>query len=212
MTLTEVKTGVNSETGEAITGDVTVSADFEITEAAQPIAPKSEQDKPTKPTGKASTDGNGASTIAVMQSDPTQQYLVLKKGHQVTEEDWDEAKSGNGGELPFGGLTPGEEYEIVARKAETDNLYASEPVRSDVIRTPKVQQGAPAKPADDAITARTDDKTGASSITIDPTVKGDAYIVVPKGKVPTEADWAKGKTSQNGEMLTFDGFPRMARR
>ena len=40
VTLTEVKTGVNSETGEAITGDVTVSADFEITEAAQPIAPK----------------------------------------------------------------------------------------------------------------------------------------------------------------------------
>ena len=170
---------------------------------------KAEQTAPAKPSGTAATDdAANTSSITVSQPDSAQEYLVVKKGQTVTEDDWDNAKrSVNGGAVSFGGLTPGEEFEIVARNAEDATHYASGPVRSDPITTPKAQQSAPAKPGSDAVTATTDDMTGTSSITVEPTVKGNEYMVVPKGKSPlTEDDWKNAKTSQDGEALVFDGL------
>ena len=95
----------------------------------------------------------------------------------------------------------GQEYTVRAHTPASDtNHKDSDPVVSGKVTTP------PETTSEDAVTEETtkgEDGKYTSSITIDPTVAGTEYVVVPKG---TRPDWTTAKESENGEPITFDNL------
>ena len=151
--------------------------------------PKQDQDAPTTaPNVKADTP------TSVVVNDPKSDEEYSIDGGKT----W--VKPDENGDVKFDGLTPGKEYEV-SRKAGDDTHNPSESGPAAKVTTPKEDQDAPNGPGKDNVTSTT------TSITIDPTVAGNQYIVVPKGTTPSENDWnTKSKTSDHGEALTFDGL------
>ena len=150
--------------------------------------PKEDQTAPAAPNATASDP----TTVTVNNPDPTQEY-------SIDGTTW--VKPDQNGEVVFENQEPGSVVHVVTRKAGDDQHNPSPASPAADVTMPKADQPAP-EPTEDAKV-----EPNPRSITIDPTVPGNQYIVVPKDTVPTENDWAdNGKTSDHGEPLTFDNL------
>ena len=161
--------------------------------------PKSDASTPAKPKVTAATDdATGASTVTVSPADAAQEYSIDGGETWVKPE---VGKDGKAKDVVFDGLTPGKDYEVVARKAATDTSDASEPSAPVKATAPKISQEAPAS----APAAVADSST---SVKVNPTNVGEEYIIVPKGASAADIAkaWENAKKSKNGEAITFDGL------
>ena len=99
-------------------------------------------------------------------------------------------KPDENGEVKFDGLTPGQEYEVVSRKAGDDTHNPSEPSEPTKVTTPKQDQDAPENEPD----AEAD--TPTSIVVNDPSE--DEEYSIDGGKT-----WVK--PDENGD-VKFDGL------
>ena len=209
--------GQTSENGEALTFDgLDPNTEYDVivrkpgddthnpSEPSDPTTVTTDKEDQEKPDAINPDDITTTSTsITIEPTVPGDQYIVVPKGTTPTEDDWnDKGQTSDHGEaITFDGLDPNTDYDVISRTPGDDTHNPSEPSDPTTVTTDKEDQEKPDAVNPDDITT-TDD-----SITIDPTIPGDQYIVVPKGTTPTEDDWTdKGQTSENGEALTFDGL------
>ena len=125
-----------------------------------------------------------AHTVTIEDPAEDTEYLLMPAGKTPADTDWSSAKRVSGGDsgVEWTNLLPNEEYEVWARRYETENKSASEAVRSAAaVKTPKADQEAPAAPSAKAISDDT--------IIVSPTANGAEYALVTKGavKVPESA-------------------------
>lgn len=113
------------------------------------------------------------------------------KAYRISDGNW---ITGDGNPHTFSGLTAGTTYTIAVRVSATDNSFASESASTSVT-TKTAAAAAPAAPSDVTVTA--------SSVTVENSVSGQQYVVVPAGA--TAIDWSKAQ-SGNGGALTFENL------
>ncbi len=113
------------------------------------------------------------------------------KAYCISDGNW---ITGDGNPHTFSGLTAGTTYTIAVRVPATDNSFASESASTSVT-TKTAAAAAPAAPSAVTVTA--------SSVTVENSVSGQQYVVVPAGA--TAIDWSKAQSGNSGA-LTFENL------
>ncbi len=113
------------------------------------------------------------------------------KAYCISDGNW---ITGDGNPHTFSGLTAGTACTIAVRVPATDNSFASESA-SISVTTKTAAAAAPAAPSDVTVTA--------SSVTVENSVSGQQYVVVPAGTA--DIDWSLA-LSGNGGALTFESL------
>ncbi len=184
--------------------------------ASDPVTTKQSQTAPTDDEIKDIVEDQKANSITV-NTEPGYEYIVTTSPDAPDADDWSSAPSSGyykeegdeAGTHTFTGLNPGTKYYVHVRKAETDEPApgkAASPANTVETETRNSTPDPVNKDDVKTETKKSKDGKDTSSITIDPTEKGNEYIVVPKGTDPSKYDWTKGKKSENGEAITFDGL------
>ena len=117
------------------------------------IDTKADQEEPeTAPT--VPSTGVTTTTITVNPTQPGYEYIVVPKGTKPEDYNWNDSKKSESGEAKTfdkdandRSLTPGTDYEVICRKAETEDADASEPGPAAEVTT------TPNAPADDSLSA-----------------------------------------------------------
>ena len=174
--------------------------------------------EPSKPaaisTPKAEQTAPGVPVIRSVTGNDTDGYTVTVAARDGEEYSVDGGKTwvpsvAGADTLTFSGLQPGTTCEIIARKAADKGHNASPAGDPAVTNVPK--DGATAKANTPVIQS-----VEPASVTIKG-VQGEEYVVVEKGRTPTDEDWAKARTSAGDVVLdgltsgeTYDVYSRIA--
>ena len=87
-----------------------------------------------------------------MTGQTDEEFIPVLKGHTPEDSDWDDAvKADADGKAEITGLTPGREYDVYARKAESDTCKAGPASDPAAVTMPKAGQQAPDAPSDAAL-------------------------------------------------------------
>ncbi len=139
-----------------------------------------------------------ANTVQVTDPQGDVEYIIVPKDQTPKAEDWKSAKKIDGqGEVKWNDRLPATEYDVYARRFETEDMMPSEAVK-DTVKAPKADQQAPAAPP-----AKAKDPT---TVIVDPTDENEEYIIVPKGDpIPENPEWKS--PDANGKVEWPDKTP-----
>lgn len=149
---------------------------------------KGEVEPPTGVSSKPDSKVEGVDNGSITGLDTTKPMQYRAKKSDGTWGDWIDVPEGA---ATVENLKDGD-YQV--RYAETSNTKPSEPITVTV--NAKGDQTPP--------TANPQTSADTTSITVNPTIPGAEYIVVPKGTKPEDYDWSESKLSEQGEAITFD--------
>lgn len=138
---------------------------------------------PERPATPAAPTVSGRTDTSITIATESGKAYCISDGNWIT---------GDGNPHTFSGLTAGTAYTIAVRVPATDNSFASESASTSVT-TKTAAAAAPAAPSDVTVTA--------SSVTVENSVSGQQYVVVP-ADTTTDIDWNQAQ-SGNGGALTF---------
>jgi len=129
-----------------------------VSDPAKVTTPKAGQTAPAAPNAKADTP----TSIVVKVEDSDEEYSI--DGGKT----WVKPGAGQD-EVRFTGLTPGTEYEVIARKAGDDTHNPSPASRPTKVTTPKADQDAPIAPNAEA--------DSSTSVVVKPAADDEEYSV-----------------------------------
>lgn len=184
---TKAVPATTDDEGNVVTDKDGKATGFPVSKPAQSNPVQTQHSTPAKPVLTADT-----TSVTVSPASAEQEYSIDGGKTWVTPEP---DADGKAKDVVFGDLTPGQEYEVIARTKATDTGRASEPTEPVKVTTPKDQSGEAEKP-----TAG----TTPTQITLTRTEPGQEYIIVPKGTDPSEADWSKAVRPGADGSVSFD--------